>query len=174
MVTRPPSTAHNGLTAVMREGGAGVMSVEVFQPGGFQKAWRVRLAPGLGGRPPQGQTHKSGFVELHVPVEVVPPAVGCVAKADRNPDGGCPLGTFRNSDEVHAGFGRRPAALPPVARDAAGDDVLPVFSAALGDRHHMVEGQFRRGEHLAAVPGTSGRRGRRYWRGRTERSRSSA
>ena len=43
---------------------------------------------------------------------------------------------------------------PPFLRlqaDAAGDDVLPVLSAALGDRHHMIEGQFRGGKDLPAV-----------------------
>ena len=39
-----------------------------------------------------------------------------------------------------ASAGRAPA-LPAVAGDAAGDDVLPVLPAALGDRHHVVEGQ---------------------------------
>ena len=42
--------------------------------------------------------------------------------------------------QVHAGLGRRPSTLPAIAGNAAGDDVFPVFSAALGDRHYMIEG----------------------------------
>ena len=55
------------------------------------------------------------------------------------------------TQQLHARLGRRPAALLPVAGDAAGDDVLPVLAAALGDRHHVVERQLRRGHRLVAV-----------------------
>ena len=39
-----------------------------------------------------------------------------------------------------ASAGVRPP-LRRLQRDAAGDDVLPVLAAALGDRHDVVEGQ---------------------------------
>ena len=53
--------------------------------------------------------------------------------------------------QSHARLGRRAAALPPVAADAAGDDVLPVLAAAVRHRDHVVEGQLRGREHLVAV-----------------------
>ena len=82
----------------------------------FRKERRGRDARLARERVP-GRRVGSRFVELHVPVEVIPPAIRC----------------------------------SPIAANAAGYDVFPIFSAALGDRHNMVESQFRRGEHLAAV-----------------------
>ena len=43
---------------------------------------------------------------------------------------------------------------PPFLRlhgDAAGDDIFPILAAALGDRHHMIEGEIAGGEFFAAV-----------------------
>ena len=59
---------------------------------------------------------------------------------------GADSGRFGTPHQVHAGFGRRSPALPAVARDAARDDVFPVLPAALGDRHHVIEGQLARRE----------------------------
>src|SRR5436190_22214352 len=53
--------------------------------------------------------------------------------------------------QPHTCLSRRAATLPPVARNTAGDDVLPVLAPALRHRHHMVEGQLRRGERVVAV-----------------------
>ena len=64
---------------------------------------------------------------------------------------GADCGRLGSSPEVHAGLGRRPAAFPAVARHAAGDDVLPVLAAALGDRHDVIERQLARWEAVAAV-----------------------
>ena len=91
------------------------------------------------------------LVQLHVPVEVIAPTVRRVTESYRYPDGRCALGTLRDADEVHTGFGGRPPAFLAVARDAAGDDVLPILPAALGDRHHMIERQLRGRKHLSAV-----------------------
>src|SRR5262252_3898030 len=85
-------------------------------------------------------------VEFDVPVEIVTPAIGCVAKADRNADGRRRFGALRHPQEMHTGFCRRAPTFLAIARDAAGDDVLPVFSAALGDRHDMIERQLARRE----------------------------
>ena len=52
---------------------------------------------------------------------------------------------------MHPRFGRRAAAFAPVAGDTARYDVLPVLAAALGDREHMVEGQFVGRKAVAAV-----------------------
>ena len=54
---------------------------------------------------------------------------------------GRPLGATRVANQVHAGLLGRAPALAPVARDAAGDDVLPVLASALRDRHDVVERQ---------------------------------
>src|SRR5262249_16901950 len=38
-----------------------------------------------------------------------------------------------------------------IARDTAGDDIFPVLTAALGDRHHMIKRQIARRESVAAI-----------------------
>src|SRR5262245_29652531 len=88
----------------------------------------------------------SAFVEVHIPVEVVAPAVRGILEADGDPDCRRSFRTFGYPDQVHAGFGRRAPAFLPIAADTAGNDILPIFAAALGDRHDMIEGQIRRGE----------------------------
>src|SRR5829696_5552060 len=130
MVIRPPSMALAGWTVETRE------------------------ADNMKGR--RGKSTETidyrllGIVELHVPVEVVAPAFGGIAKADGDADG-LRLRPARRLHQVHPGLGRRASALAPVAGDAAGDDVLPVLAAALGDRQHMVEGQFSARQQLRAV-----------------------
>ena len=52
---------------------------------------------------------------------------------------------------MHARLGRRAPTLPAVAEDTTADDVLPVFAAALGDRHDMVERELARRKGVAAV-----------------------
>src|SRR5262249_21748155 len=92
-----------------------------------------------------------GVVELDVPVEIVAPAVGCVAEADGNADGRRRLGALRHPQKMHAGFCRRAPTFLAIARNATGNDVLPVLSAALGDRHDMIERQLARREAVTAV-----------------------
>src|ERR1051325_342815 len=53
--------------------------------------------------------------------------------------------------QPHARLSRGAPALLAIARHAAGDDVLPVFAAALRHRHDMVERQFRRRKRVVAV-----------------------
>src|SRR5262245_22518432 len=53
--------------------------------------------------------------------------------------------------QLHTGLSRRTPTLLPVAVDAAGNNVLPVLAAAVGDRDHVVEGQLGRWVGLAAV-----------------------
>src|SRR3989442_11303468 len=74
-----------------------------------------------------------------------------MTEADGDANGRRRVGALWPPLQMHAGFGRRSASLSAVARDTARDDVFPVFSAALGDRHHMVEGQLRGRVPLAAV-----------------------
>src|SRR5258708_23627205 len=89
--------------------------------------------------------------ELDVPVEVIAPRFGSVSQPDGDPDGWGFVRTSRHADEMHAGLLRGAAALAAVAGDAAGNDVLPIFSATLGDRHDMIEGEIGAGERLGAV-----------------------
>src|SRR5438067_9837986 len=92
-----------------------------------------------------------GIVELDVPIEVVAPALGRVAEADRDADGRRRFWALGHPQQVHAGFSRRPPTFLSVARHAAADDVLPVLPAALGDRQHMIEGQLARRVAVAAI-----------------------
>src|SRR5580765_6186980 len=136
IVTEPPSTAQSGWTAEIRDELEAVIE------------WRSTENPSVGTRRAGAV---SALVELHIPVEIVAPAVRGVFEANRDPDCRRPFRTSRHAYQVHTGFGRRAAPLLPIAADTAGNDVLPVFAAALGDRHDMIEGQVRRGEHLTAV-----------------------
>src|SRR6516164_9596799 len=90
-------------------------------------------------------------VELDVPVQVITPAFRRVSETHGNAKGWSGLRTLGRLQEVHVGFRRRPPAFASVARHAAGDDVLPVLTAALGDRHDVIERQLARGETLPAV-----------------------
>src|SRR5262245_23712078 len=93
-----------------------------------------------------------GFcVELDVPVEIIAPRLRRVAQSDRDADRGRLVGSLGNADEMHTGLLGSTSALAAVAGDAAGDDVFPILSAALGDRHDMIEGKVRRGEPPRAV-----------------------
>src|ERR1041384_831416 len=93
----------------------------------------------------------SGFVELHIPVQIVAPALRRVAQADRDADRRRRIGAPRVARQPHACLSRRAATLLPVARHAAGDDVLPVLAAALGDRNDVVERQLGGRVRLSAV-----------------------
>src|SRR5262245_11525097 len=55
------------------------------------------------------------------------------------------------TQQLHARLTRSASTLEPIAPYAAGDDVLPILAATVRDRHHVVEGQFGRREHLAAI-----------------------
>src|SRR5436190_709558 len=139
-VTRPPSIAHSGRTEVIRP----TMIVRGTSPRRTPLHARSR-----GPRTPRrargsfagahSRRDLALVVELDVPVEVIAPRFRRVAQPDGDADGGGLVGTPRHADEVHAGLLWGAAALAAVAGDAAGDDVFPILSAALGDRHHMIE-----------------------------------
>src|SRR5262245_4377156 len=52
---------------------------------------------------------------------------------------------------MHAGFSRRAPTFLAIARDTAGDDVLPILTAAVGDRQDMIERQLAGGKGFPAV-----------------------
>src|SRR5581483_7053109 len=90
-------------------------------------------------------------VELEVPVQVVAPALGCLADPDGDPQGRRRRRALRQAPEVHAGLGGSTPALLPIAVATAGDDVLPVLPPALRHGNDVVEGELARRKHLAAV-----------------------
>src|SRR5215472_2918648 len=96
-------------------------------------------------------TDDLGVVQFDVPVEIVAPALGGVAKTDRDADGRRRFGALRHPQETHAGFSRRAPTFLAIAADAAGDDVLPVLPSTMRHWHDMIERQLARGEQFAAV-----------------------
>jgi len=81
------------------------------------------------------------LAQLNVPVEVVPPAEGCVFYADRHGDDGHPAGLCRLPDQPHLGFPRRPAPLLVVTAKACRHDIFPRSLTALHLGKNMVESQ---------------------------------
>src|SRR4030095_6136991 len=130
-VTRPPSTARSGATEEM----VGRTMAEC----GHFALYTLHFEAG------------SAFVEFHVPVEIVPPALGRRVHTNCDADGGSRVGSPRRPQQSHAGLTRRSAALLPVAADAASDDVLPVLASAVSDWHHVVERQLRGRGRLVTV-----------------------
>src|SRR5262245_51647406 len=95
---------------------------------------------------------KLGFVvELDVPVDVIAPALRRVAQAECDTDRWRLVRPFRRTNEMHACLLGRATAFPPIARDAATHDVLPVFPAALCHRNHVIERQLARREPVTTV-----------------------
>src|SRR6188474_230944 len=92
-----------------------------------------------------------GIVQLDVPIQIVTPAFWRVAQPDRDANRRRRIRSPRGSEQLHSGFGRRTSALEPVAANTAGDDVFPVFAAALRDGHYVVEREVSRREPPAAV-----------------------
>src|SRR4051812_32696449 len=150
--TTAPGHASGGTSAVRR----GDTARDGFEGRGGIARLRVAHAstgPGRGGGlGALDSVHgRLRIVELDVPVQVVAPALRSIAEADRNPERRRRLGTARRHDEPHPClFGRTPA-FPPVARHAAGDDVLPVLPPALRNRDNVVEGEVAGGSRVAAI-----------------------
>src|SRR5262245_60788588 len=90
------------------------------------------------------------IVELQIPVEIIAPALRRVPPTDGDAYGRGRLRPPGKPLQMHAGLGGRPSSLSPVAADAAGDDILPVFAAAMCHRHHVVEGQLVGGKLVPA------------------------
>ena len=114
------------------------------QPSAFDDANRLEA-----GQAPA--TRLSVVVQFEVPVQVVAPALGRAAQADRDADRRRRHRPPRRADQPHARLVGRASALAPVARHAAGDDVLPVLAAALRHRHHVIERELWCREDVGAV-----------------------
>src|SRR5258706_11716425 len=90
-------------------------------------------------------------VEFSVPVQIVAPAFRGVAQSDGDSNRRGPFRTLGGAEQMHPSLGRSASAFLAIAGDAAADDILPVLPAALGDRHHVIEGQLAGGVRPAAV-----------------------
>src|SRR5688572_10207848 len=124
-VTRPPSTARRGATDEMV--GRDISKCKVPSAALYTLHFELGL----------------GFVELHVPVQIVAPTLRRVAQPDRDADRRGRIGAPWRPEQPHARLGRRPPPLQAITADAARDDVLPVLAAAIGHGYHVIEGQFR-------------------------------
>src|SRR5262245_29471870 len=95
---------------------------------------------------------RSAFVEFHVPVQIVPPALRRSAQADLQGDTNrVRIRTLGDLDQMHARLSRSAPPLPAVAVHAAGHDVLPILPATLCHGNNMVERQLSTLKHLIAV-----------------------
>ena len=80
-------------------------------------------------------------IELHVPIEIVTPAVWCVPNPDGNGDNWIPSRFHRLLHELQASFfGRAPTFLV-VTAPARRHNIFPGLSPTLGDRDDMIERQ---------------------------------
>src|SRR5688572_18366815 len=99
----------------------------------------------------QGLITSALIVQLDVPVQVIAPALWRLAETDGDANGRRGVGAAWMLLQPHPGFRGRTSALLSVTTHAAGDDVLPILAAALGDRHHVIERELGRWECVAAV-----------------------
>jgi hypothetical protein len=90
-------------------------------------------------------------IKLDVPVQIVTPALRGVPQPDCNTNRWRRIWSPRMAHQLHARFSRRASPFPPIAANAAGDDVLPVLPAALRHRENVIERQFGDWEYVAAV-----------------------
>ena len=93
----------------------------------------------------QHRSFKSGLsricVQLHVPIEIVPPTFRCVSDSDRDGDNRIPARLDGFSGQSHVRFVRGSSAFPIIATPTGRDNILPCLFTPLGDRDDMIEGQ---------------------------------
>ena len=90
-------------------------------------------------------------IELHIPIEIVTPAIRCVSNSDGNGHDGIPARLYRLLHELHAGFFRRATALFVVTTPACRHNIFPGLSPTLGDRDDMIERQLLGPELVTTV-----------------------
>jgi hypothetical protein len=90
-------------------------------------------------------------IKLHIPIEIVTPAVRCIPNPDGNGHNRIPARLHRLLHELHAGFFGRAAAFFIVATPASRHDIFPGLSSTLGDRDDMIERQFLGPELVTTV-----------------------
>src|SRR6185312_15486451 len=80
-------------------------------------------------------------LQLRIPIQIIRPAFMQIVRREFAPafaqfgDGGL----MRALTGMHAGLGRKPAALQEIAGAAGGDDILPGGAATPGARDQMIE-----------------------------------
>jgi hypothetical protein len=95
----------------------------------------------------------SGFaLQLNIPIKVVAPSLwGCPESNSDMQHGRNPFRLSRPTDQPHACFLRRAASLFMVAIEAAGNDIIPGFSAAFYYWNDMVKREIFCRAFFAAV-----------------------
>ena len=97
------------------------------------------------------RNHRLRIFERDLPVQVISPTIGRAIETDRQPHDRSPCGAPGLANDSHTSLGGSSAALPPIAADARGDNVLPVLAATLRYRHDVIERQLRHGKTIPAV-----------------------
>src|SRR5258708_10585565 len=110
----------------------------------------VRRLPArlIGGR---CRPRRSAPVQVDVPEEVIAPALGRAMQPQAERERRQRLGTPRLAQELQPDLLGCVIALLAIARDAAGDDVVPTLVAAGGDGDHVVERELGGSEPASAV-----------------------
>ena len=90
-------------------------------------------------------------IELHIPIEIVTPAVRCVPNPDGNSYNRIPTRLNRLPHEPHAGFIGRTTAFFVVTTPASRHDIVPGLSPSLGDGDDMIERQLFGSELVTTV-----------------------
>ena len=80
-------------------------------------------------------------IELHVPIEIVTPAVWCVSNPDGNGDNWIPSRFHGLLHELHPGFFGRATAFLVVTAPARRHNIFPGLSPTLGNGDDMIERQ---------------------------------
>src|SRR5260370_18104781 len=93
----------------------------------------------------------AGLIEGAVAEEVVARALGGTIETQGQREVGKDLGTARFAEEADADLVGGEVALPAVAGDATGDNVVPSLVAAPRNRDHVVEGELPGREAMAAI-----------------------
>src|SRR5574341_1838027 len=83
-------------------------------------------------------------IQLHIPIEVIPPTLRRINDTDGNRDYRAPPRLHGLPNQPHPGFFRRSAAFPVVAAPAGRDDILPRLPSTLGNGHDVIEGELLR------------------------------
>src|SRR5579864_8087291 len=91
------------------------------------------------------------FANLRLVEQILPPLIVRPPHQSHDVPAGMQIEGVWLAHQLHAGLERYLISLPPVARMAAGDKVLPGRSATTGAWHHVVERQFTSRQQLAAV-----------------------
>ena len=90
-------------------------------------------------------------VELHIPIEIVTPAVGGVPNSNGNGHNWIPARLHRLLHQLHAGFFWRATTFFVVTTPTGRHNIFPGLSPTLGDGDDMVERQLLGPELVATV-----------------------